>query len=165
MKKGFTLIELLVVVLIIGILSAVALPQYTKAVEKSRATEAQTMLANMLTAEQIYKMAQGKYTTDLTVLDLQLPTTGTTAEAAAGTVKTKNFNFGTTAATDTFSATATRANGGTAAPAPNNYILHLNIAADGKVTRWCSNSADICKSIANGQTCDAAKSKDWCYQA
>ena len=69
-NKGFTLIELLVVVLIIGILSAVALPQYTAAVEKSRAMEAVTLVRSLRDAQNIYYMANGSYSPDLGGLDL-----------------------------------------------------------------------------------------------
>ena len=56
---GFTLIELLVVVLIIGILAAVAVPQYQKAVEKSRIAEAITLLNAMDKAQQVCILEHG----------------------------------------------------------------------------------------------------------
>ena len=72
-KKGFTLIEMLVVVLIIGILAAIAVPKYQKAVLKSRATEAMTMLKAIGEAQEVYYLAHGHYTTDLTDLDINVP--------------------------------------------------------------------------------------------
>ena len=59
MKKGFTLIELLVVVLIIGILSSIALPQYTNAVEKARTSEALSMIGSLKTGIDAYVLANG----------------------------------------------------------------------------------------------------------
>ena len=57
--SGFTLIELLVVVLIIGILAAVAVPQYQKAVEKSRLTEALQNINAIQTCFDLYRLENG----------------------------------------------------------------------------------------------------------
>ena len=72
MRKGFTLIELLVVVLIMGILASVAMPQYFKSVEKSRATEAVEWLAVVTSAQDRHYMQKGSYASSLSELDVGL---------------------------------------------------------------------------------------------
>ncbi|MBO5012192.1 MAG: prepilin-type N-terminal cleavage/methylation domain-containing protein [Elusimicrobiaceae bacterium] len=82
MKNGFTLIELLVVVLIIGILSAVALPQYEQAVLKARYTQMQTIISAYKTAAEAYYMANGAYPQYWHDMDLE-PPSGCTANDTA----------------------------------------------------------------------------------
>ena len=65
MNKGFTLIELLVVVLIIGILASIALPQYTRAVERARMLEAVQALEDLSTAQRIYYLHYGIFANSL----------------------------------------------------------------------------------------------------
>lgn len=132
MNKGFTLIELLVVVLIIGILSSIALPQYTTAVEKARSAEAVSLMASLRYAAERYRMQSGGFPgADMTVLDIELP--GVTS--AASGASTKNFTI-TSSGTGNgpFIITAERKTG-------SKYKLYTAVGSDGTAIRCCGSAA------------------------
>lgn len=93
-RSGFTLIELLVVVLIIGILSAVALPQYTKAVEKARMTEAFSNIKTMQDNIDLYLLENGGFPGNLTEYYDLAGTTELSGGKWDGILyETKNFTY------------------------------------------------------------------------
>jgi type IV pilus assembly protein PilA len=65
-SSGFTLVELMVVVAIIGILAAVAIPNYQKYQAKARQSEAKIALASIFTAEKSFSAENSTYTACLT---------------------------------------------------------------------------------------------------
>jgi len=90
-NHAFTLIELLVVVLIIGILASVALPQYQKAVEKARMTEAIIVTKAIATAHQRYYMEHGTYLGPHDIQQLDIEIAGEITDADR--IKTKYFIY------------------------------------------------------------------------
>lgn len=168
MKKGFTLIELLVVVLIIGILSAIALPQYTTAVEKARAAEALTLMGSLRQAAQVYKLANNHYPTRGEMYDLDIQFPGELADAGENKkFITKNFEIWGAPTSSTSSAkyliAAKRTN-------DTEYYLGVVMEPNGSAVRCCgkeppttsgcaapdpgSQIAKMCNAITSGHNSD-----------
>ena len=88
--NAFTLIELLVVVLIIGILAAVALPQYKKAVYKTRYATLKNLTNSIAQAEEVYYLANNTYSMDFEELAIEMPA----GKLDTSTKKKYDYNWG-----------------------------------------------------------------------
>ena len=67
-KKGFTLIELLIVIAIIGILAAIAIPQFSAYRKRAYNSAAQSDLRNAATAQEAYFVDEETYTSNVALL-------------------------------------------------------------------------------------------------
>ncbi|WP_424245652.1 prepilin-type N-terminal cleavage/methylation domain-containing protein [Elusimicrobium posterum] len=149
-KSAFTLIELLVVVLIIGILAAIALPQYQKAVERSRITEARIMLKSILSANERYFLENGKYTSNLEEMDIDVPGTDTSSDPNLNRKATKYFTYGATA--NYWKAVAQRM------PAGQKYALMYKVSDDNNTLYCCPFNEDENKSCLSAGGVSVEKS-------
>ena len=127
MNKAFTLIELLVVVLIIGILSAIALPQYKKAVERAKMAEAVINLRAIANANRVYYMTNGVYAgpNDIDKLDVQV-TGEVDTQISSNRIATKDFIYSPTGGSNPFLALAQRADDGVWRGITKGYYLFIS---------------------------------------
>ena len=152
-KKGFTLIELLVVVLIIGILAAMAMPQYFKAVERSRMTEADTLLGSIAQAQRRKFLQRNSFTTNYKGLDVSPKDSSGSVYYTKGspTAGTNGNGFGVSLSGTGFTdgiarATRTAATGSTLQYAYNlsRYYQSDNVTCEGTNTAGQELCADFC---------------------
>lgn len=137
MKKGFTLIELLVVVMIIGVLTLIAVPQYDMAVERTRMTEAATNIKILLEGANRYYLGAGAFPANISELDVNIQGT-----ISGNTLYTKYYYYTIYSNPTYFSVLAYRK------PAAGNSPYHIYI--DGGLPNPNFPKRLKCTVVANG---------------
>ena len=140
MRKGFTLIELLVVVLIMGILASVAMPQYFKSVEKSRAAEGIAALTAAGSAYQRLIMKGGYIATASFFQELDIDITNMNYFTMSPALFTSNPNVNSNA---TFQVKRKISAGG----GLGEYWIRLTVSPNGRRTWSCGPTSAGCNSF------------------
>lgn len=91
-KKGFTLIELMIVVAIIGILAAIAIPNFLRFQLKSKSSEGKVNIAAIRTAEESYLAEFGNYVGVTTANPAAIPGTSKDPFVAGGNFDTLGWS-------------------------------------------------------------------------
>ena len=122
MKKAFTIIELLIVVIIIGVLATIAVPQFTKAVEKTKMGKAKNQLGLIYKAAQMYRAEQssGEYTGITLTIANDYVEQG--IDLATGNDKQSDWTYSVASGTNTMNITADRLGSG----AYSNCVLTIS---------------------------------------
>ena len=95
-EEGFTLIELLVVIIIIGILSAIALPSFLNQANKAKQSEAKTYVGSINKGHQAYYTEKTEFTSDIAALGVGIETQTTNYKYTVAVDNTKNNDALTT---------------------------------------------------------------------
>ena len=120
LEKGFTLVELMIVIVIVGILSAVALPNFLSQTERAKGTEATSKLSGLLKEAHAEYQLAGTEAAAVTAMATSI------TNANAGSI----FTYAITAGTGVITGTAT---------ANANTASNFDASISGKLIHGCVN--------------------------
>ena len=142
LQLGFTLIEVMIVVAIIGILAAIAMPSYTAYVQRSKAAEATSTLANLRIRMEQYYQDNRTYADGVSPSTLVAPCAPSNAD--------KYFTYACTGTRDDDEYTITAS--GVTAQGMNNFSFTIN-QNNAKTSTFAGTTGATCWLTSKGGTC------------